>query len=57
MNSSGPHRNVIRQPLGDVQVVDLDGDFLAVSWFGHSDGRQILQTEQLSNQTNDRNLK
>lgn len=39
--------DVLRQPLRDVQVVDLEGDFLAVARFGHSDGRQILQTKDI----------
>lgn len=46
VNSRESYWDVLRQPLRDVQVVDLDGDFLAVAWFGHSDGRQILQTRQ-----------
>lgn len=37
------HRDVLGQPLGDVQVVDLQRDLLAVSRFGDSDGRQILR--------------
>ena len=41
--------DVLGQPLGDVQVVDLQGDLLAVARFGHSDGRQVLQTKHLIN--------
>lgn len=46
VNTRESYWDVLRQPLRDVQVVDLNGDFLAVAWFGHSDGRQILQTQQ-----------
>ncbi|TNN28654.1 hypothetical protein EYF80_061198 [Liparis tanakae] len=38
------YRDVLGQPLRDVQVVDLHGDLLAVAWLGHSDGRQVLNT-------------
>lgn len=38
--------DVLRKPLRDVQVVDLHGDFLAVTRFGHTDGGQVLQTRE-----------
>lgn len=38
---------VVRQPLRDVQTVDLGGNLLPVPRLGDSDGRQVLQqTEQ-----------
>lgn len=40
------YRDVLRQPLGDVQIGDLDGDFFAVAWLGHADGSQILPTQE-----------
>ena len=46
VNSRESYWDVLGQPLRDVQVVNLDGDFLAVAWFGHSDGSQVLQTQQ-----------
>lgn len=46
VNSWKSYWDVLRKPLRDVQVVDLDGDFLAMTRFGHSDGCQILQTRQ-----------
>lgn len=45
-NSSESYWDVLRKPLWDVQVVDLHGDFLAMTRFGHTDGGQILQTRQ-----------
>lgn len=45
VNGWASYWDVLGQPLRHVQVVDLDGDFLAVAWFGHSDGSQILQTQ------------
>lgn len=40
------YRDVLRQPLRDAQVVDLNRDFFAVAGFGHSNGSQILWTQK-----------
>lgn len=45
------YRDVVRQPLRDAQVVDFHENLLAVSWFRHSDGRQVLQREGVRTKT------
>lgn len=37
-----PHRFVLGQPLGDVEVVDLGGDLLPVPRLGDPNGREVL---------------
>lgn len=37
-----PHRFVLRQPLGDVEVVDLGGNLLPVPRLGDTNGREVL---------------
>lgn len=38
-----PYRLVLRQPLGDVEVIDLRGNLLPVPWLGDTNGREVLR--------------
>lgn len=41
------HRNIIREPFWNAQLANFHGDLLAVAWFGHANGRQVLRNKKL----------